>query len=139
MVDDELTVMVMDLFNSAYVLMTTMLQRYFAHTDEIPEALRALAGAAVEVMFAAIAPLGALLATMPAGDRHRGATAGPSFELHWAVALVPHRRVAWLTFQERLAELAGFADRVADRGAPPQLREVQDGLGRIAADLQPYT
>jgi hypothetical protein len=138
-VDDVMTVMVMDLFNSAYVLMTTMLQRYFAHTDETPDALRALASAAVEVMFSGISPLGSLLATMPAGDRHCGATAGPSFELHRAVALVPHRRVAWLTFQERLVELAGFADRVADQGAPPQVREVGDGLRRIALDLEPYT
>jgi len=138
-VGDELTVMVMDLFNSTYALMTQMLQRYFAHTDETPDALRALAGAALEVMFSAISPLGGLLARMPAGPQHPNSTAGASFEIHRAVALVPHRRAAWMTFQERLAELAEFGDRVADRGAPPPVREVAAALHKVAAELREHT
>ncbi|HEX2073650.1 MAG TPA: ferritin-like domain-containing protein [Geodermatophilus sp.] len=134
-VDDELAVAVMDLFNSSYVLMTSILQRYFAHTDESPEALRTLAGAAVQVMFSAISPLGGLLATLPAGGAHPAATAGPSFEIHRVVALVPHRRAAWLTFRERLEELARFADRLAGQGAPPLLHEVGEGLRQASSDL----
>ncbi|MGK5172367.1 ferritin-like domain-containing protein [Geodermatophilus sp. CPCC 205761] len=135
-VDDELTVAVMDLFNSAYVLMTNLLERYLAHTDESPEALRALAGAAVAVMTSVVSPLGSLVATLPVGGEHAGATAGPSFEIHRAVALAPHRRAAWLTFLERLGELADAAARIADRGAPQAVRGVADALREIRADLQ---
>ena len=137
-VGDELAAMVMDLFNGTYTLMTTMLARYFAHTDESPEALRALADVTVGIMFSAISPLGGLLATMPAGDEHPGATAGASFELHRAVALIPHRRAAWATFQERLAELAVFADRIADHGVSPA-REVGASLRELALQLADHT
>ena len=61
-------------------------------------------------MFRAIKPLGLLLAFLPVGPDHPGATAGASFQLPFRASfLLPHRRSAWLRFAERLDELAVFA------------------------------
>ena len=58
-------------------------------------------------MFGAIKPLGLLLARLPVGPEHPGATAGANFQLPYRASfLLPHRRSAWLRFAERLDELA---------------------------------
>jgi hypothetical protein len=60
-------------------------------------------------MFGVIRPLGMTLATMPVGDGVSG-TAGANFQLAYrSNFLLPHRRVAWLRFIERLDEAAGLA------------------------------
>ena len=57
-----------------------------------------------------VKPLGLLLARLPVGPDHPGATAGASFQLPYRASfLLPHRRSAWLRFAERLDELAVFA------------------------------
>jgi hypothetical protein len=77
-VTDPLSVTVMQLFDGAYELMTTMLLRFFAHSDESDEALTTLVTSAIDLMFVAVRPLGTLLTSLPAGDAHEGATAGPA-------------------------------------------------------------
>jgi hypothetical protein len=75
---------------------------------------------------------------MPAGPSHGSATAGPSFEIHRSVALVPHRHAAWLIFHERLVELASFAERVRQQGGPQVLDEVGAHIREVAQQLQPH-
>lgn len=138
-VADPVAVSVMELFDGCYELMTAMLLRFFAHSDESEEALATLVQSAMSLMSSALAPLGRLLTSLPAGGSHGDATAGPGFELQAPVALVPHRRAAWLLLHERLVELADFAGRLADEGAPAAIDEVcthlNDVVGAIAAHL----
>jgi hypothetical protein len=75
-VDDGETLAVMRLFNGIYTLMTLMLVRWFAHTDEPEPALRTLARSCVDLMEDAIEPLGTLLARMPAHPGSAAPTAG---------------------------------------------------------------
>ena len=65
-----------DLFNAVYELVLQMIARYFAFGHETPGQRQVLAHAAVGLMFQAIKPLGLLLARLPAGPDHPGATAG---------------------------------------------------------------
>ncbi|MBA3303905.1 MAG: ferritin-like protein [Acidimicrobiia bacterium] len=137
-VDDPMTVGVMDLFDNAYELMTAMLLRFFAQTDESEQELQVLVQTAVAVMADVIDPLGKLLTAMPAGPSHPGFTAGPSFAFHRSVTLVPHRRAAWLIFHERLVELAGYAESLTDQGAPGAVGEVCKALVDAGAQLKPH-
>ena len=138
LVTDPMSVTVMELFDGSYELMTTMLLRFFAHSDESDDALTALVQGAIDLMFTAVRPLGLLLTSLPAGAEHGVATAGPGFELQRPVSLIPHRRAAWLVFHERLVELAAFAARLADEGGPGGLTEVADGLTEVARGLEPH-
>ena len=78
LVTDPLTRQVMDLFNVSYEAPLLMLQRFFAHTEETDPQLRALADAAVNLMFQAIKPIGDLVTTLPGGPDYPGRTAGPA-------------------------------------------------------------
>ena len=138
LVEDPLTAAVMELFDGCYELMTTMLLRFFAHTDEPEDALTALARSTVGLMEAALRPLGQVLVALPAGASHGGATAGPSFEFYRSVTLLPHRRAAWLVFHERLVELAAFAERLGQQDGPDVLARVGAGLTAAAARLEPH-
>ena len=83
-----------DLFNAVYELLLQMIARYFAFGHETPEQRQVLAHAAVGLMFRAIKPLGLLLARLPVGPDHPGATAGANFQLPYRASfLLPHRRV----------------------------------------------
>lgn len=137
-VDDPTTAKVMELFNGCYQTMTHLLVRFFAHSGESDEALRALVAGAIAVMEDAIEQLGKVLVTMPAGPSHPHATAGPSFEFYRSVSMSPHRRAVWLVLHERLCELADFADRLVDEDAPTELSEVATALRNIAASLEPH-
>ena len=95
-----------------YELLLQMIARYFAFGHETPEQREVLASTAVGLMFQAIKPLGLLLACLPVGPEHPGATAGANFQLPYRASfLLPHRRSAWLRFAERLDELAVFGER----------------------------
>ena len=112
-VTDDLTADVSDLFNVLNDLSLQMLCRYFAFGHEDDEQLKVLAHTAVGVMFAAIKPLGLLLASLPVGPEHPGLTAGANFQLAYrSNFLLPHRRVAWVRFAERMEEAAEFADAI---------------------------
>lgn len=138
LVDEPATASVMQLFDGSYELMTAMLLRYFAHSDETEEALGTLVQSALRLMSAVVAPLGRLLTSLPAGGGHGDATAGPGFELESPVSLIPHRRAAWLVLHERLVELAAFAERLAEEGGPAPLVEVGERLTDVARDLEPH-
>ena len=119
-----------DLFNAVYELLLQMIARYFAFGHETPAQRGVLAGVSVDLMFQAIEPLGLLLARLPVGPEHPGATAGANFQLPYRASfLLPHRRAAWIRFAERLDELAGFADQLRPAGG-------EDVLARVATDLR---
>ena len=123
-----------DLFNAVYELALQMIARYFAFGHETPEQRQVLAHAAVGLMFEAIKPLGLLLARLPVGPEHPGATAGANFQLPYRASfLLPHRRVGLVRFAERLDELAGFATGLHPPGggeASPWSRERSAGWAR---------
>jgi hypothetical protein len=137
LITDPTTAGVSDLFNVINDLILQMVGRYFAFGHETEEQLGALADAAVGLMFGAIKPLGLLLASMPVGDAAPGLTAGANFQLAYqANFLLPHRRVAWLRFAERLEEAAAFATSLT---GPPRVRgtldQVADALERTMLRL----
>jgi CDGSH-type Zn-finger protein/truncated hemoglobin YjbI len=128
---DPITRQVMDLFNVSYEILLLMLQRFFAHTEETDPQLKALADAAVNLMFGAIEPIGDLVTTLPAGQEYPGRTAGPSFELFYESDYVlPHREAAWVLLVERLRQAADFCQPGAPCGPA-----VGDGLRQIRANL----
>ncbi len=119
-----------DLFNAVYELLLQMIARYFAFGHETSAERAVLANTAVDLMFRAIKPLGLLLARLPVGPEHPGATAGANFQLPYRASfLLPHRRAAWIRFSERLEDLASFA---ADQH-PAQGEET---LAKVAKDLR---
>jgi hydrogenase maturation factor len=140
-ITDATTAAVSDLFNVVYDLVLQMIARYFAAADETEEQRGALAHGLVMLMFTAIKPLGLLLATLPVGPEHPGATAGANFQLAYRASfLLPHRRAAFVRFRERLAEAAAFATNVeAGPAARPVLEGVVRGLTAIEADLAAHT
>jgi len=111
LVSDPLAAQVMDLFNVSYEILLTILQRFFAHTEETDAQLKALADASVNLMFGVVKPLGDLVTTLPAGPEYPGRTAGPSFELFYESDYVlPHRESAWILLIERIREAAAFCE-----------------------------
>jgi len=88
------------------------------------------------LMFEAIKPLGLLLARLPVGPDHPGATAGANFQLPYRASfLLPHRRSAWFRFAERLDELAAFAAGLHPAAEADVVAAVSRALGRTASDL----
>jgi hypothetical protein len=130
MITDAVTAAVSDLFNVINDLILQMVCRFFAFGHESQAQLRTLANVAVGLMFGAIKPLGLLLATLPVGEGVPG-TAGANFQLAYrANFLLPHQRVAWIRFAERLDEAA---DAAMGMDAPPHVRDV---LLSVAQELQ---
>ena len=116
-----------DLFNAVYELLLQMIARYFAFGHETPEQRQVLAHAAVGLMFRAIKPLGLLLARLPVGPDHPGATAGANFQLPYRASfLLPHRRVG-LAPLRRAPRRAGRLRR-----RPPSARGRRRGGGGVA-------
>ncbi|MEO8469475.1 MAG: ferritin-like protein [Chloroflexota bacterium] len=136
-ISDPFTSRCTDLLNAVNEVLLQLLARYFAHTDETEEQLEVLANLAVGLMFTAVKPLGSLVTRLPVGPDYPGATAGPSFELFYAVDyLLPHREAAWLVIEERLRDIADLATRCRDSCAPlymAPLVKVTDAL-RASAD-----
>ena len=138
-ITDAFTSRCMDLLNAVNEVLLQLLARYFAHTDETDEQLAVLADIAVGLMFGAIKPLGGLITRLPIGAEHPGATAGPTFELFYAVDyLLPHRDAAWAVMEERLRDIAGLATRCRDQCVPTYmvpLIKVTDALSGFADQL----
>lgn len=142
LITDPTTAAVSDLFNVVNDLILQIVCRYFAFGHESDEQLGVLADAAVGLMFGAIKPLGMLLATLPVGDDLPGATAGANFQLAYrSNFLLPHRRVAWIRFAERLEEAAEFAagiegsDRVRDLLATVQ-RSLEQTMQKLGEQIE---
>ena len=140
-ITDPATSAVSDLFNVVYDLVLQMLSRYFAFGHETGEQQSVLAHASVSLMFGAIRPLGTLLASMPVGaGGPEGATAGANFQLAYkSNFLLPHRRVAWIRFSERLDEAATFAESIAlDGPGGPVLERVGQSLRKTLVTLSSH-
>ena len=101
-----------ELFNASYALMVELLMRFFAHTEESDDELKAIAGTAVGTMQGVIKPLGPMLTTMPASTAPHSLRAGPTFEFYRSIDYLPHREAAWAVFDERFTELAEFSERL---------------------------
>lgn len=130
---DAFTARVMDLLNAVIEVLLQMLSRYFAHTDETEEQLGVLADLAVGLMYQAVKPLGEMVTRLPIGPDYPGLTAGPAFELFYAVDyLLPHREAAWLVMEERLREVAELATRCRDACVP----EFMVPLSKVTAALR---
>jgi hypothetical protein len=130
-ITDDVTADVSDLFNVLNDLVLQILCRYFAFGHENDEQLQTLANTAVGLMFAAIKPLGLLLAGLPVGPDHPEITAGANFQLAYrSNFLLPHRRVAWIRFTERMEEAADFADSIKGDDATIA------ALGRVSTFLR---
>ena len=140
-ITDPVTAAVSDLFNVVYDLILQMIVRYFAAVDETDEQRGALAHGFVVLMFAVIKPLGLLLARLPVGPDHPGATAGANFQLAYRASfLLPHRRAAFIRFGERLQEAAAFADGIdAGPAARPVLEAVTATLASVHDSLRAHT
>jgi Ferritin-like len=125
-----------DLFNATYELVLQMIALYFAFGHGTPEQRQILAHAAVGLMFGAIKPLGHLLARLPVGPDHPGATAGANFQLPYRASfLLPHRRSAWFRFAERAGELAAFAAGLHPPAGEDVVAAVSGALGQTASGL----
>jgi hypothetical protein len=84
-VTDPLAARVIDVFNVCYEILLTIVQRFFAHTEETDAQLKALADAAVNLMFQAVQPLGDLVTTLPAGPEYPGRNPASSPSPHAGV------------------------------------------------------
>ena len=118
-ISDAFTNRCMDLLNAVYEVLLQLLSRYFAHTDESEAQLAVLADVSLNLMYGAIKALGGLVTRLPVGPEYPGATAGPTFELFYAVDyLLPHREAAWTLMEERLRDVAALAQRCRDACVP---------------------
>jgi hypothetical protein len=131
-ITDATTAGVSDLFNVVYDLVLQILCRFFAFGHETGEQQLALSHASVALMSGAIGPLGMALASLPVGEGAPGRTAGANFQLAYkSNFLLPHRRVAWIRFCERLEEAADYADAIRATGAT---RRVLDAVAHSLRD-----
>ena len=139
-ITDPVTALVTDLFDAVYDLILQVIVRYFAVGEETDDELRVLAHVSVGLMFSAIKPLGLLLAELPVGPEHPGATAGANFQLAYrANFLLPHKRAAWIRFAERLDEMATFADSIdAPADVQARLAPVAEDLRKALGRMSPY-
>jgi len=128
-----------DLFNVGYEVLTQMLHRYFAHTEETDAQLTTLSRAAIALMVGVLKPLGDLITTLPVGPEHPGMTAGASFELFYENDyLMPHREAAWALLEERLREAVNFCDLIqnsSDQRVATELEKVRTALIGVADSL----
>jgi hypothetical protein len=123
---------VCDLFNGAYEVTLELLMRSFAHLGETPAELDVLIDAAITMMAEVLMPVGEYLTTLPAGSRHPGLNAGPSFQFFRSTQLLPHKTAAWHVFGERLESLALRTGQLASQSPSPSLTSAGEALHRIA-------
>jgi hypothetical protein len=123
---------VSEFFDDVYELMMRMLQFVFSSSTECDPLLRQFAKTAIVVMPTVIKPLGEALTLMPlreSGDLR----AGPSFGLSRHVVLPTDPDVAAVVVRERLEELRGRGERLAEPGGMPvQFTNAAVNLGRYA-------
>ncbi len=129
---------VADLFNVGYELTLHVLTRYFTHTDETPEQLSTLSGAAIGLMTGVLRPLGIALSKLPAGPEYPDRTAGAAFEMYYPMGnVLPWREPAWLIILERMRTLADRCSRLVEQepDAPRELVVARDRMVRIASQF----
>jgi hypothetical protein len=125
---------VMELFDEAYGILLAILARLFSHTDETDDEVAILRSVAfMPLMTMAIRPLAETLTTMPAHQDDDGWRAGPAFDTHGAVLMLPHRSAAWTVLTEALQGLATRAASTAKiTGMPARIAYVASSLDLIA-------
>jgi hypothetical protein len=138
LVDDPLSADMCSLFDGCYEVMVQILGRLFVHAEESEAEFGALADIGVGLMIDVIYPLGRVLTLLPAGPRHPGFTAGPSFRLSRGATIPTQKDVARLVLRERLTELAAYCRFLqASAGAPSVLTDVRTVLEGFASRLAP--
>jgi hypothetical protein len=137
LISDPVTHRVAELATVSYELLLHLLLRFFTHTDETDEQLELLIGAAIDVMGAAVRPLGMALTKLPVGATHERRTAGFAFEMYYVMGnLVPWREPAWALLHERAALLAHRCASAAEQeGAPQVIADAERGIGSITEKL----
>jgi hypothetical protein len=134
---DPLTTQVADLFNAVYETTLQALSRYFVHSGETDEQVTTLATISKHLMNWVMRPLGSVLTTLPIGPNRPGVLAGPAFEIvQPSFYVLPHREAAWRILAERLAELAGRAERLSGTAGLGQLAELATDLHGMARDVE---
>jgi hypothetical protein len=130
-----------DLFNAVYELLLQMIARYFAFGHETAEQREILAFTCISLMTRVLSPLGVQLARAPVGVAYPDATAGANFQLPYRTSfLLPHRRAAWIRFEERLRELAEYALAIpaashVDGSGADAIAGVSDAMRAMASKL----
>jgi hypothetical protein len=134
LVGDPLSVVCCNLFDALYEMLIQMLGRLFARVHESAEEIKLLADMTVGLMSRALGPLGESITTLPAGPRHPGLRAGPSFYVPRNIHTPPQRRATWISWVERLKELSAFCALIETfEGAPGVLPRVGQLLTRYAS------
>jgi Ferritin-like len=129
---DPATRHVAELAGLAYETVLQLLLRFFTHTEETDDQLRALVGGAIELMAGALRPLGVALARLPFGDTQPGRTTGFAFQMYYTMGnLVPWREPAWALLHERLMLLVDHCVAATDQHGPHDA--VQGAHERAAA------
>ena len=135
-VDSPSASRVLDLSNAVYALIVQCLARFFAQVDE-DAARRLLIDSAIALMGRALAPLAAILVTLPASTALAGLTAGTSFTLPRSTHAFPQRLAGWELLRERTAQLGvacALMTKEEPRLAPVQacLEQAERALGRCS-------
>ena len=139
LIDNPDACAISDLFNASYGLTVEILMRFFAHTEETDEELRALVATAIGGMRGVIKPLGAMLTSLPATTAGDTPRAGPSFAFDRSIDYLPHRDPAWAVFDERFIELAEFSAELASRDTKGLgLDRVRDTIEALGAGLRKH-
>ena len=123
---------VSELFNASYALMVEMLMRFFAHTEESDDELKALVSTALGMMHGVLKPLGTALTTLPATNDRDVPRAGASFAFYRSIDYLPHRDAAWLLFDERFQELVEFSAKLTG------LEKVHTTIQGLAAGVRKH-
>ena len=131
LVTNREAVRVSDLFNASYALMIELLMRFFAHTEETEDELRALATTAIALMRGVLDKVGPILTSMPATPAGDSPRAGASFAFYRSIDYLPHRDAAWQVFAERMAEITDFSSKLGLEKVHSTLQTLQSNLSRF--------
>ena len=139
-ITDPATLEVMALFDDAFAIVTTLLARFFMHTDQsVAESAAIQRATFFPLMTTVIRPLAEMLTHLPAFDDGPG-RAGPSFDLPSREAFLPHRHAAWEVIDQQLRALADRADHLRHDTRLPgahltRLDLMWENLHRVARDF----
>jgi Ferritin-like len=136
-IGDPLTLRVAELGTVGYELVLHLLTRFFTHTDETDEQLGMLIGTAIELMADVVRPIGTMLSRLPAGPQHGDATAGLTFQMHYAMGnFVPWREPAWALLHERMSLLHERCGSLREHdGAPDVVHSAGERVGELTSKI----
>lgn len=126
---------VLELFGDCYQLMLLLLNRFFGRLESETDA--DFAGiiylAFYPFMTMVIRPLAEIITALPALEGTDGPPfAGPSFEYHDPISMLPHPRAANIVIHDRLVELERRSAAVAGfEGAPERLAYVARSISMV--------